>query len=205
MKLFYHPPSPYVRKVLIVACEKGLMGRLDLIRSEPWPDPSDLLAATPLAKVPALLLEDGRLLPESTIICQYLDMIGHGPRLVPKELYIDVLARAALAQGLTDAAYAIVLERRRPTDQQDQHWIDRQRRAIARTLPRLTVDAARFDLGDITLASGLAYLNFRLPEIDWRQQHPKLAAWFDQANGRASMQSTSFGAATNQTTRSSPT
>lgn len=190
MKLYYIRPSPYGRKVLVVAHEKGLLDRLELIQTDPWVDPPDLLAFSPIGKVPVLVTDDGGVITESAIISEYLDGIGIGPRLIEGDR-ISVLARAAVAQGLTDAAFAIVIERRRPADRQWTSWIDRQRRAAERTLARVRKpDGARFDLGDITLACGLAYLDFRLPEVEWRRTYPPLAEWLDEVNRRASMQAT---------------
>lgn len=193
MKLFFNKPSPYARKVRVVAHEKALTDRLEMVEVDPWTDPSELLAANPLAKVPALLTDDGTLITESTAIGAYLDSLGHGRKLVDGERW-RVMARASLAQGLIDAAFIMVIERRRPAERQWPEWIARQRRAIERTLPRFTPaylgDANRFDLGDIALACGLAYLDFRLAEIPWRAQHPHLAQWFDSVDQRPSMRAT---------------
>jgi len=63
-------------------------------------------------------------------------------------------------------------------------------RAIARTLAMLAPAGDRFDLGDITLACALAYLDFRLPEIAWRRAHPGVGAWLDSVSRRPSMQVT---------------
>jgi glutathione S-transferase len=188
MKLYYNRPSPYARKVLVTAHETGLIDRIELRESDPWKDPPDLLSATPLAKVPALVTEEGTLLTESASICEYLDgLTGRG---LTKGDRLPVMARAALAQGLIDAAFGTVIERRRPAERQWGEWIDRQRRAIDRTLTRIVPAGERFDLGDVALACGLAYLDFRLPEIAWRTQHRPLAAWLDEANRRPSMQAT---------------
>jgi glutathione S-transferase len=189
MKLYFNKPSPYARKVRVVAHEKALMDRLELREVDPWADPPELLAATPLAKVPALITDDGTLITESTAISVYFDGIGHGRPLVAGDRW-RVMARAALAQGLIDAAFTMVIERRRPAERQWPEWIDRQRRAVERVLPKLTVEKDRFDLGDIAAACGLAYLDFRLPEIAWRSAHPRLAAWLDQVDQRPSMRAT---------------
>lgn len=189
MKLYYNKPSPYARKVRVVAHEKFLMDRLELCEVDPWVDPAELLAATPLGKVPALVTDDGTLLTESTTISVYFDSLGHGPKLIEGDRW-QVLARASLAQGLIDAAFIMVIERRRPAERQWSDWIERQRRAIGRVLPKAMVQDGRFDLGDIALACGLAYLDFRLPEIPWRATYPLLAQWLDWANQRPSMQAT---------------
>jgi glutathione S-transferase len=193
MKLFFNKPSPYARKVRVVAHEKALTDRLEMVEVDPWSDPPELLAANPLAKVPALLTDDGTLITESTALGAYLDGLGHGRKLVDGERW-RVMARASFAQGLMDAAFITVIERRRPAERQWSDWIKRQHRAIERTLPSFTPeylgDANRFDLGDITLACGLAYLDFRLGDIPWRAQHPHLAQWLDQINQRPSMLAT---------------
>lgn len=189
MKLYFNKTSPYARKVRVTAHEKSLMESLELHEVDPWTDPADLLAATPLAKVPALITDDGTLITESTAICDYLDGLGQGRKLVDGERW-RVMARVGLGQGLIDAAFITVIEQRRPTAQRSDDWIARQRRAIERVLPRLATAADRFDLGDITLACGLAYLDFRLPDVRWRAARPDLAQWLDRINERPSMRAT---------------
>lgn len=189
MKLFYNPPSPYARKVLVTAHEKNLMERIELVPTDPWKDPPELLAVTPVGKIPALVTGDGTLIVESTTIAEYLDQVGDGPHLISGDR-TGVMARTALAQGLIDAAFGIVIERRRPQERQWGEWIDRQRRAVDRTLQRLEPSGNGFDLGDISIACGLAYLDFRLPEIPWRKAHPVLADWLDQVSHRPSMRAT---------------
>lgn len=189
MTLYNNRPSPYGRKVLVVAYEKQLMRQIVLHQVDPWSDPADLLAANPLCKVPALLTDDGRLITESSVISEYFDTVGTGPRLIGDDRF-DVMSRIGLAQGLIDAAFASVIERRRPAERQWSSWLDRQRRAIERTLTRARTMDGRFDLGDISLACGLAYLDFRLPDIGWRNEAPDLAAWLDEIAKRPSMQAT---------------
>jgi glutathione S-transferase len=118
MQLYYSATSPYVRKVRVVAIEKGLDGDIELIEAMPWPDPSLIATQNPLGKVPALVLDDGTALYDSPVICEYLDTLGEGNRLLPpvgparwRSLRIQ-----ALADGIMDAAVSIVLERRRSAE-----------------------------------------------------------------------------------------
>ena len=189
MKLYFNKPSPYARKVRIVVHEKQLTKRIEWHEVYPWADPPELLTASPIGKVPALVTDDGTLLTESGTIAEYLDSIGSGPPLIADNRFA-VMARAALAQGVIDAAFGSVIERRRPAERQWSDWLERLRRAIDRTLPRFQVSEGRFDLGDISAACALAYMDFRLPEIAWRKSHPRLAAWLDQVNQRPSMVAT---------------
>lgn len=187
MKLYPNPPSPYARKVVVVVHEVGLADSIDVLKFDPWGDPPALLDATPLCKVPALLTEDGSLIVESATICEYL-MEQAGKPLPAGKARFDILARAALAHGMMDAAFISVIEKRRPKERQWGDWIDRQYRALTRTLPTVAVPPSeRFDLGDVTLTCTLAYLDFRVGDLDWRNTHSALATWLDGVSDRPSM------------------
>jgi glutathione S-transferase len=189
MKLFYNPPSPYARKVLVSAHELGLFDRLDLAVVDPWKDPPEFLAAAPFGRVPALVTDDGPTLTESTAICEYFcHLSGIAP--LTGTTWLDVAVRIALAQGLMDAAFNIVMEGRRPTELQYALWRDRRAHAIDRAMKVARVGGVGFDAGDIALACALAYLDFRLPDIAWRRQRPDLAGWLDGVNQRPSMRAT---------------
>jgi len=187
MKLYFNRPSPYGRKVLVVAHESGLMDRIEIQDVDPWADPLDFHAAAPIGKIPALVTDAGTLLTESLLICDFLFAEG-GKLPLLGDARIDEMSRSGLFQGLIDAAFISVIERRRPKDHQWDNWIDRQHRAIQRTLAvTKTPPSGRFDLGDISLACGLAYLDFRLPHLEWRNQYPDLAGWLSGVLERSSM------------------
>lgn len=187
MKLYLNPPSPYARKVVVVAHEAGLADKIEVLKFDPWIDPPALVDATPLCKVPALLDEDGALIVESGTIAEYL-MHKAGKPLPQGAERFDTLARAAVAHGMMDAAFISVIEKRRPQEKQWEDWIDRQYRALIRTLPTIAVPpTGRFDLGDITLACTLAYLDFRVADLSWREMRSELAAWLDSVSDRPSM------------------
>ena len=175
MKLFYSPTSPYARKVRAASIQLGLDHLIELIAVNPLDNPADLEAQNPLGKVPALEAADGTMLCDSLVICQYLfDVQGRSSEV----LSIDLLNRHALANGLIDASLSAVMERRRDASQQSEYWLARWYRAIARTTSRAAVPPERrFDLADLTLAIALDYLDFRLPDIDWRTGARDIAAW----------------------------
>jgi glutathione S-transferase len=199
MQLFFNKTSPYARKARVAVIELGLADAVELLDADPWPEPPALLAANPVCKVPALLLDNGQPVTESDTIVQVLDRSpGRDPAraaLVPDGPdRTDTLARAALAQGLVDASFSAVLEGRRPAAQQWPEWVARQRRAVLRTLAHMeqgwALPPGRFDLGDIGLACALAYLDFRHGDLQWRLHHPSLAAWLDLQARRPSMLAT---------------
>jgi glutathione S-transferase len=128
VKLYYNKTSPYARKVRVVAIERGWSARLHLVDTDPWSDPAELIAATPLCKVPALDLGGGAVLTESDLIARHLDEAAPGPGLLPAPgaAREQALARLGLAQGVTDAAFDTAMERRRPPDRQWPDWIARR-------------------------------------------------------------------------------
>ena len=195
MQLFYSPTSPYARNCRVVARERGLMDRIEERAVSPYDDPPELLAANPLARVPTLLRDDGSAVFDSPVICAYLDALSPGPALIPDgPRRWDVLTREALADGILDAAFAMVMERRRPDPQQSPDWLARWAAAIVRSLDAVEADIAGFG-GDITIAqlglgAALGYLDFRLPDLAWRTGRPQTEAWFEAFSTRECMRET---------------
>lgn len=199
MKLYYSPTSPFVRKVLIAALETGLYERIEKLPVQSSPtQPSDALNQTnPLGKVPALIADDGLELYDSHVICEYLDTLHGGPRLVPASgpARWSTLRLHALADGVMDTAVLLRYETwLRPAELRWEDWIQGQTDKIERGLRVLEHDLARLggsiDLGTISAACALGYLDLRFPDMDWRAQRPQLAAWLASFAGRRSFQAT---------------
>jgi glutathione S-transferase len=189
MRLYYNVTSPYTRKVRIVLHEKGLFDTTEQILVDPWADPAALHTAVPVGRVPALIADDGLVISESTTICDYLDSLPGGTPLIGKARW-PVMARVALAQGIIDASFAIAIEARRPEALRSADTVARHKRAILRILASAEAATGRFDLGDISLAAALGYLDLRVKDVDWRKAQPDIAAWFAEAEKRPSMQAT---------------
>ena len=101
------------RKTLVVANEAGIEDQLEKVDCSTTtpvnPDPSN---ANPLKKIPALELDDGTILFDSPVICEYLDTeLGNGS-LFPRQLSArwTALRFQALADGLLDAAILVRYE-----------------------------------------------------------------------------------------------
>lgn len=107
MKLWYSPPSPFARKARIAALELGLAERVEQIEVAvaPHKPNEELGRRNPLMKVPALETDDGFVLFDSRVICEYLDAQAGGDRLIPAapDKRWTVLRRQALGDGVTDA------------------------------------------------------------------------------------------------------
>lgn len=181
MKLYITTPSPFARKVRIVAREKGLADRIEEIVVDPYGDAPELLATNPVVQVPTLIAEDGLPLNDSPVIAEYLDAIGSGPRLLLAEgaerlriKRLETLGNAALEMGVK-----LVLEKRRPESERSASWIERWTVNMGRALDALEAaapDADRFDMGVLTAGVALAWIGFRHPDYDWKTGRPNLVA-----------------------------
>lgn len=196
MKLCYSPTSPYVRKVMVLASELGLDERIERIATNPWTSPEALIADNPLSKVPTLTTDDGIVLYDSPVICDYLDSLNSGKRLIPLagKARWNALRLQALGDGLLDAAVARLLERKRPVAQRSEDWMGLQYATIKRGLTALEVEAPGWGealtIGQITVACALGYLAFRFDDEDWLEGHVALARWYTRFAVRPSMQAT---------------
>ena len=199
MKLFVTVASPYARKVRVVLAEKRIDCEIVVVPSLAASD-SPVPAHNPLGKVPTLLLDDGESLYDSVVIVGYLDNKTPVTRLIPQDNHERALVRRweALADGVCDAAVAVVMEQRRVPEQQDETVIERQRLKVQRGLQAMASELGegkwimgeRFSLADISVGVALAYLALRMPEIDWRAQYPALDRLYQQLLNRPSFRDT---------------
>jgi glutathione S-transferase len=191
MQLLYSAMSPFARKVRVVAFELGLADRVELVIASPYTDES-LRAINPLSKIPVLIPEDGAPIFDSPVICDYLEALA-GEALTPAagpERWA-ALTRQAMADGMGDAALAIVRERLREAPHR-QDLFDRQTAVLVAALDlleRQPPPADRFEIGEIAVAVQLAYLDIR-QVMDWRQGRPNLSAWHETASRRTAMVAT---------------
>lgn len=201
MHLFHSPTSPYVRKVDAAAIELALSDRIQRISSSPHPVRRDavLIEKNPVGKVPALVLADGEVLYESSVICEYLDSLAGGHRLFPESgpARWRALQDQALGDGILDAALLVRYEMARPAPVQWSEWTEGQTEKIRACLKHLEqrVDGltGRFDIGSLTLACALGYLDFRFAHLDWRKTHSRTARWYDAVKGRECLSRTQPG------------
>jgi glutathione S-transferase len=86
-----------------------------------------------------------------------------------------------MGDGILDASVPRRGEMLKPQDEGHAAWIARQKAAVDRTLDALEGDAPprAIDIGSITIAGALGYLDFRFAAQPWRQAHPKLATWYE--------------------------
>ncbi|WP_368563997.1 glutathione S-transferase family protein [Pseudoxanthomonas sp. UTMC 1351] len=202
MKLLYQTHSPYARKVLVFAHEAGLADRLQVVHHETSPTRRnpEVFAENPLGKVPVLVRPGLPSLFDSDVICAYLDTLHRGRlhdgrRLIPVEgeARWQALRVQSVTQGIADAGIAVRWETvRRPEPLRYPPLRDGYVDKLIASYDWLEQEldtAAPVHVGHIAVATALAWIEFReLP--DFRANRPKLAAWFDEFEQRASMLAT---------------
>ena len=198
MKIHFSPASPFVRKCLVAAHELGVADRIERLPSAANPVQRDarIRENNPLGQVPTFFCDDGTVLYDSRVVCEYLDA-QHGGTLFPAtgpERWLR-LTEQSLADGMTGAALLVRYETMaRPEALRWQDWTEGQLGKVHDGLAWLEKAAPGFgervDIGTIAFGCALGYLDFRFPQFDWRSEAPAAARWFAAFNARPSMQAT---------------
>ncbi len=193
MKGYGATVSPFTRKVRVAAIETGQANLIDWEMIVMAERPAALAENNPLDKVPVVILDDGRRLYDSPVICEYLDSLHDGPKLIPVdgEARWEVLRLQALGDGVCDAAVLHGAEMRRPEEFRYQPFIERQVAKIAAGLDQLETETDQLDgpltIAPIAVATAMAYMELRECLPDWRETRPGLAAWYEAFCRRPSM------------------
>jgi len=193
MKLFSNAASPFARKCKVIAQELGI--KLEEVRTLPMQDP-EFRRINPLGKIPALLLDDGSVLIDSPVICEYLNHQGGGKFFPTDTIWKAASGRwkalglAALGDGIADAAVAwIILGRENPVPEAGRK---RQMDTVLAGLDAL--ERVKFvdppTIGEITVACAIGYVEFRMPDLDWKSSRPNLSAWYAKISELPSMKAT---------------
>ena len=198
MKLYHSPASPFVRKVVVLLHELEQADAVELATVTTTALASDpaLMAANPLARLPALERPDGVTLYDSRVITAYLDGLYTGGMYPTGPRRWETLTLEATGDGIMDSAVSMVYEvRLRDPAQVSDAWIEAQWAKVLRGLDALNTRwmshlSGPMGAGHISVGCALGYLDFRHEARDWRSGRPALAAWFEQFGTRASMQAT---------------
>jgi len=195
MKLIGSHSSPFVRKARIVMAEKKI--DCELVLENVWASDSKIHNFNPLGKVPCLVLDDGEAVFDSRVICEYGDTLTPVGKLLPQERRerTEVRCWEALADGMLDAAVLIRLEGvLRDEPHRNPAWVARQQHKIEDGLKAMAkglgskpwCSANHFTLADIACGCALGYLDFRMPDLNWREAHPNLDKHFQRLSQRQS-------------------
>jgi glutathione S-transferase len=194
LKLYTNAASPFARKCRVIAHELGL--KLEEIRTLPMQEP-EFRRINPLGKIPALVLDDGSVLIDSPVICEYLNHFGGGKFFPGMNIFRQnsgrwkALGLAALGDGIADAAVALrgLMGHESPAAEAARARQMQTVLAVMDTLER-TKFAKDPTIGEISVGCALGYVDFRLTDLDWKSSRPKLAAWYAQFCEYPSMKAT---------------
>lgn len=198
MKLYHAAASPYVRKVLVLLHEldKASAVGLETVTTTALSSDEGLKTANPLARLPALERADGTTLYDSRVITAYLNDLFEGGLYPGNNARWEVLTLEATGDGIMDSAIAMVYEvRLRPGEKQSAEWIEAQWAKVSRAVGVLNARwmshlSGPVNMGHISVACALGYLDFRLESRNWRQGNDPLAAWFKAFDSRPGMVAT---------------
>jgi glutathione S-transferase len=192
--LYQHPFALYCWKALIALYERDVAFTADLVEA----DRSALAALWSPASIP-VLVDDGVVLPESSIIVERLDRHGDAPALIPSDH--DEALHARLWDRVVDGYVATPVQRivgdaLRPPDAKDQLGVSQAHATL--DLAYATIDrhldgreregwlaGDDFTLADCAAAPALHYADVLHP-LD-RGAHPALAVFFDRVLARPSV------------------
>jgi len=196
MRLYCSRTSPWSRKVRVALIEQGIADEVEQVVANPADPPPELLAANPILKLPTLITDRGEALPDANLIIEYLQTRHSGLAALPRgSRRWAALRLQGVADGVIDAAVATVYEKRRPESIVYTPFVDRQVQAIQRGIELLNLEVSALSIEtvgavDITVGVALAYLDFRMPYIEWRKSAAALAEWHAAFSQRPSMQLT---------------
>ena len=197
MLLHWSPRSPYVRKVMIVAHELKLSDRIDTVRTvvaAATPN-VELMKENPQSRLPTLRLADGTVIYDSVVICEYFDSLHDGEKLFPEKYpeRLVALRRHALGDGMLDTMLMWRGEQLRPAASQSIKHMQAWKLKTNVSVDMLeehevaALEASRFSIGHIAIGVAVGYIDFRFPELAWRNGHPRLAKWYDSFAARPSV------------------
>jgi glutathione S-transferase len=198
--LFISARSPFARRVRIALHESRVEFQervFDVFQPNP-----ELWNANPLARVPSLVMQNGHILIDSTLILQAFYENGGSP-FMPKDTAkrYEVYRWSAIALGLCEKAVEYYLETLRPKENQDSELFAEIEGIFLRSLAAADTEMAHSESGylvenagepsqaDFDWGSALAYLKLRHP-LGWQEKFPALAKYLDRLNARPSFKKT---------------
>jgi len=194
MTLHHGRLSPFVRKVMICIHEKGIAENIAIVPAKVGVGVinAELMQLNPIGKIPTLTTEDGEAVFDSLVIIDYLDHRFPARRMIPADqpqrlasLRLNAIADGLLVAGVLAKGQSTLPAEKQWAEFRDQQWAKTV--ACVKGLDRHLDPAADFDIGYAATAAALGWLDLRATEIDWRPDCPKLAAWFDEASRRPSL------------------
>lgn len=189
IKVYGFPTSPFVRKVLLIAAEKGV--EVDLVPATPHKPTPEFLAASPFKMMPAM--DDGGFtLPDSTAIFMYLDAKYPDPALLPtdpegrgKAMWFDEFADTILSNWSRTIGFNRTIgpallglpKNEEPAAEAEKAAIPALDWLEAQMPDTGWLAGESYSLADLAVASALRTMLYGLP-VERLEERPKLWGWF---------------------------
>jgi len=184
---------------MVFAHEVGLAGRIEIVRTVVAMTQAnrDLMRINPLGKIPTLITDDGMVLFDSTVICEYLDSLHGRAKLFPQqpERRWQALRWHALGDNMLDNLVLWRTETLRPKPQQSPDILTSYELKTRSGLSYLNneaaaLGAASLSIGHVAIGVALGYMDFRFSGLGWRNGNKKIAAWYEIFSQRPSIRDT---------------
>jgi glutathione S-transferase len=193
MKLYYSHLSPFTRKVLATAIIAGLFDKIEIIDlmspSGAFVPTDEFKKANPLAKIPAMVLDNGEAVVDSPVICEYVDSKSVKGSAYPKDEDAYFLQKKfeAIADGCMDAAVLRRYESLRPIEKQSADFDAKQKEKMTLSFQYFesmvsTLGTEVFYIGEISIVSMIGYIDVRFAAENWLSTTPNLKKWYDQVS-----------------------
>ncbi|SFX97390.1 Glutathione S-transferase [Janthinobacterium lividum] len=185
MKLIGMLDSPYVRRVAICLQLQGI--NYEHLPLSVFRNMDAVREINPVIKVPTLVLDDGQVLMDSTLILQYLSLLRPATSIPDLADSVRALRLTGLALAAYEKAVQIVYERKlRPLDKQHAPWLERvsmQLHAAWNLLEQecahlpLPGETGTIDQAGVTIAVGWSFAQLETPDIVKPADYPAIHAY----------------------------
>jgi len=195
--------SPFVRKVRVMLAEKGVEYQLDQV--SPFAPPPEFLAISPLKRIPVLrdtdIPGDNNTLPDSSIICDYLENKFPKPALYPADpferaraLWYEEYADSTMAQNIGRGLFFERIVKKMMRGQSDEAVCQK---TLTQELPPLFdhlekeigdkqyLAGGAFSIADISVGTMIVNMVHSGEAID-HKRWPKFGAYVDRLHARPS-------------------
>ena len=198
MKLIGMMGSPFVRRVAISLRLMGLSHEHRQISV--FRDAEEFASINPVIKAPTLILDDGAMVMDSSMILDYLEHVVEPSRsLMPRNLPArrQVLSLVGIGLSACEKAVQIEYEHNKPAEFHYGPWLNRVTDQLHAALTALEQAAARagpwlvgdkISQADVTVAAAWRFTQFRVSNLvdvrsytalraysDYMEQHPAFA------------------------------
>ncbi|PIF11603.1 glutathione S-transferase [Janthinobacterium sp. 13] len=185
MKLIGMLDSPYVRRVAICLQLQGIS--YEHLPLSVFRNMDAVREINPVIKVPTLVLDDGQVLMDSTLILQYLSLLRPDTAAPALADSVRALRLTGLALAAYEKAVQIVYERKlRPLDKQHAPWLERvsmQLHAAWNALEQecahlpLPGETGSIDQAGVTIAVGWSFAQLETSDIVKPSDYPAIHAY----------------------------